>query len=142
MSFIDGGVVRHRHISLSQIAQLLPELKLSSCGARRENLSQISPRILRCACIPNVAQKLVAHTRCGAIENFARRMFLGREVSLCRFGCCVIRSIDITLVAMPEQVLVHLVRPRCVVSFVELLSRKRASHSFVYSFLLQFFTRD
>ena len=52
---------------------------------------------------------------------------------MCRFGCCVVSSIDIALVAVPEQVLVHLVRPRCVVRSVELLYRKRARHASVHS---------
>ena len=59
--------------------------------------------------IPNVAQELFAHTGCEAIENFSCRLFPGREVSVCRFGCCIICSIDIAPVSMPEQVLVHLV---------------------------------
>ena len=51
---------------------------------------------------------------------------------MCRIERCVISSVDIALVAMPEQVLVHLVHPRCIVRYVELLCRKRASHSSVH----------
>ena len=70
-------------------------------------------------------------SRCSPTHD-ARRLFPRREVPVCRFGCCVVCSIDIAPVAVPEQVLVHLVRPRCVVRSVELLCRKRARHSSVH----------
>ena len=55
------------------------------------------------------------------------------ERSLC-VARCVISSFDITLVTMPEQVLVHLVQSRCVVASVELLRQEQARHSSVDSF--------
>ena len=45
--------------------------------------------------IPNVAQELFVHTGREAVENSARRLFPSRKVSMCQFGCCVIRSINI-----------------------------------------------
>ena len=96
------GVVSHLHISLLDIAQLLPELELSSCYARDQNRFQIFPSIFRRPGIPNVAQKLITHTGCKTIEKSACRLFQGREVSLCRLGCCIISSINITPIPMPE----------------------------------------
>ena len=95
--------------ALSHIAQLLSELELPGCGACGENLFQISPSILQRSRIPNVTQELFPHTGREAVENSARRLFPGRKVSVCRIGCCVICSIDIAPISMPEQVLVHLV---------------------------------
>ena len=102
----------------------LSELELPGCGACSENIFPIFPSMLLRTRTPNVTQELFAHTGREAIENSARRLFLGREVSVCRFRCCVICSIDIGPVSMPEQVLVHLVRPRCIVASIELLSWK------------------
>ena len=59
---------------------------------------------------------------------------------MCRFGCRVIRSFDIASVTVPKQVLVHLVRRRCIVGSVELLCRKQASHSSVHHFFYLLFT--
>ena len=87
--------------TLSHIAQLLSELELLGCCACGENLFQISPSILRCSHIPNVTQELFPHTGREVVQNFAHRLFLGREVSMCRFGCYIIRSVDISPVSMP-----------------------------------------
>ena len=117
-----GGVVRHRHLSLSNFAQHLSELKLCGCGVRGENLFQISQ---------NVPKKLIAHVGCKAVENFAFLLILGREISVCRLRRCIISSFDITPVTVPEQVLVHLLRARCVVARIELFCRRWGSHSSV-----------
>ena len=78
-----GGVVSHRHVTLTHIAQLLSELEFPCCGACDENLFQISPSILRHSCILNVAQELFAHIGCETVESSARQLFPGWEVSLC-----------------------------------------------------------
>mgnify|MGYP007007537177 CR=1 FL=1 len=51
-----GGIISHRHVSLSDIAQLLSEHKLSGYGARGEYLLQISPSLLWRLSMPDVAQ--------------------------------------------------------------------------------------
>ena len=53
---------------------------------------------------------------------------------VCRIKRYIISFVDITLVTMPEQVLVHLVQSRCVVASVELLRQEQARHSSVDSF--------
>ena len=110
----------------------MSELELSGCGACSENLFQISPSILQHFRIPNIAQEFFTQTRREAVKNSTRQLIPGREVSVCRIGCCVICSIDIAPVSVPEQVLVHLVRPRRVVVSIELLCQKRASHSSIH----------
>ena len=64
----------------------------------------------------------VAHHGFACLARFSA---YGRKSSRHR----VISSFDITPVAVPEQVLVHLVGPRRVVVSVGFLRRKRASHS-------------
>ena len=109
ISFCFGGGINYRQVALSQISQLMSKLELLGSGAFGEFFFQISPNILRRSCIPNVAQELFTHTGGEAVENSTRRLFPGQEVFVYRFGCCIICSIDITLVSMPEQILVHLV---------------------------------
>ena len=58
---------------------------------------------------------------------------------MCRFECRIISSFDIARVTVPEQVMVHLVRPRCVVGSVEPLCWKRARHGSIHRFFLFFF---
>ena len=54
-----GGVLRKRHVSLSDVVQLLPELQLKDCGTYGKNLLKIFPRLLRRFCILDVAEHLI-----------------------------------------------------------------------------------
>ena len=70
-----GGVVNHRHLSLLDIAQLLSEQKLYLYCDHGKNLFQISPSIFRRPSIPNIAQKLIAHTGRKAVQDSTCRSF-------------------------------------------------------------------
>ena len=78
-----------------------------------------------------MAEQLIGDTGYEAVHFPACRMFPSRRVPMCRLRHYIIISVDITPVAKPEQVLVHLIRPRHPVASVELLRRERANHSFI-----------
>ena len=112
---------------------------------RQKKLFQVRPSFLWCLGVPDMAEQLVTDTRHEAVHYPACHLFRSQKVPMRCIRHYVISSIDITPVTMPEQILVHLVRPRCVVASIELLRRERASHSsvhFFFSFFLLFFTRD
>ena len=50
-----GGVVRHGHLFLAYVVQLLPELKLAHGCVRGENLFGIFPRLFGRLGVANVA---------------------------------------------------------------------------------------
>ena len=58
-------------------------------------------------------EHVVGDIGCEAIHYPACRLFPSRRVHVCRLRCCIVSSVDITPVAMPEQVLMYLIRPRC-----------------------------
>ena len=134
--FDSSHVVGHRHVPLSDIAQLLSELQLLGCGACGENLLQVSPSFLQRLGVPDMAQQHISDTGGKTIHNSTYRLFPSWEVLVCRIRCRIVGSVDITPVTMPEQVLVHLVRPRCIVGSVKLPHREQASHSLIHIFLL------
>ena len=117
------------------IIELLPELQLSSRGTRGENLFQIFTGLLRRLSISDMAEQLVSDTRCEVVHYLACRLFPSRRVPMCRLRRFIISSVNLTLVEMPEQVLMHLIRQRCVLASFPLLPRERASHSSVHFFL-------
>ena len=58
-NFLDfGGVVGHRHIPLSNIVELLPELQLYGRRACREDL-QVHPSFFGHLRVPDVVKKLI-----------------------------------------------------------------------------------
>ena len=64
-----GGVVRHEHVLLSNVVQLLSELKLTcrcTCG---KNLLEILPRLFRRLGFSNVVKHVIVDTCCQASKS-------------------------------------------------------------------------
>ena len=122
------GVVEHRHVSLVNVVELLFELQLLG---HRACFFQISPSFFRCLRIPNVVEHLIMHTRCQAIRDSTCCLFSSRIILVWQLWHYIF-SMDVTLVVVLKQVLVHLVFPRCVVHSVQLLYRKSTTHIFIH----------
>ena len=111
-----------------------------SCNLRAVVLAQIFQGLLRHLRIPDVAKHLVMHTRREAVQHSAHCLFPHREVLVCRLRRYFTCSFYITPIIVPQQVLVHLVRPRCIIVPVKLFGGKWARHASVhFSFLSLFF---
>ena len=55
---------------------------------------------------------------------------------MCWVGLIFVCSFNVTLIALADKVLLHLVFPRCKVVYVEFLGRKSASHLSIHVELL------
>ena len=66
-----GGVVRHGHVFLLDVIQLLAELKLACGCVRGENLLEIFPRLFGRRRVSYVAKHVVVYTCCQAIHYVA-----------------------------------------------------------------------
>ena len=77
-------------------------------------------------------EHLVVHTRCKTVQHSTRSLFPCREVLVCRLRCYLIRSFHKALVSMPQKILVHFIRPRCIVAPIKPFYGNQTCHTSVH----------
>ena len=70
--FYFSHVIRHSHVFLSDVVQLLSELKLAGSRICREDSFQILPRFFRCLHITNVTKHVIVDTCCQTVYHPTR----------------------------------------------------------------------
>ena len=64
-----AGVVQHGYVLLSNVIQLLPELKLMGCHVGDTDFLQVLPRFFKRLGVSNVAKHVIVITCCQAIHD-------------------------------------------------------------------------
>ena len=118
-----GGVVGHRHVLLSDIAQLLLSCTFLAIVLAAKTLFRFVQASLSVLASRMYLSSSISNTKREAVHYSACCMLLGLKVHVCHILCYIIHFFDIAEVRVSMQVLVHLVGPRRIVVRIELFYR-------------------